>query len=192
MIQNWGKFNESKGMFTHDMAQEIVYYFSEDSTPSREIAEQFDELLDSEEASDHFIAYEAGHEDYKKMIQKLLGLANTASLSFRDGMIDLYNKIRTKRESFPEICEIEDAFLDWIEEYRFNFVIYTKDSYYTIKFYKEDCSLVNFIQYCERIEVEMKRLNSEKTIPILEECSRHEFGQNDSSCSFKIILKKKF
>ena len=190
MIKNWERFFESSGAFTEEMAQEIIYYFSEDSKPNKEIEKEFWEHPEMGPEADHFVAYESGYDDYKKMIKRLMGMVNTKSLTFRDDMIEIYNKIRSERSAFPPICDIEDYFLSLIEEDGFEFVVYTKDYNYIIKLYKDDCSLGEFIKYCQKIEVEMRRLDTAKTIPVLEKCERHQ--GHYTSCDFRILLKKKF
>ncbi len=190
MIKGWERFNESSGAFTEEMAQEIIYYFSEDSQPNKSIEKEFWDHPEMGREADNFVAYESGYDDYKQMIKKLMGMVNTKSLTFRDDMIEIYNKIRSEREGFPPICDIEDSFLSLIEEDLFDFVVYTKDYNYTINLNKEGCSLKEFIHYCQKIDIEMKRLETDKTSVVLEKCERYE--GHEEHCWFKILLKKKF
>ena len=131
-INNWSKFNESvSDTFTEEMAQEILYYISEDSKPSKHISDLFDQWREIIE--NNFIMYETSYEEMKEMIKKLYSLVQTEGLDFRDSMIEMYNKIREERKDFPEAYEIEDAFLDLIEGYNFNLMIYSSLSKYQIK-----------------------------------------------------------
>jgi hypothetical protein len=168
MIKGWMRFNESSGNFTYEMAQEIIFYFSENSSPSKDIEKMFWEHPEMGGDADSFVAYESGPEDYEIMIKKLIGLVNTKSLTFKDDMINLYHKIREERSAFPEICEIEDIFLDLIEQSRFDFLVDTKDHYYNIKLNKDNCSLSEFIQYCQYLNNSIKKLETSTTTSVLQ------------------------
>jgi len=191
MIKGWIRFNESSGNFTYEMAQEIIFYFSEDSSPNKSIEREFFEHPEMGNDADHFVAYESGYEDYQKMIKKLMGMVNTKSLTFKDDMIAIYNKIRQERSDFPEIFELEDTFLDLIESNGFDFLVYTKDYFYTIRLDKENCSLSEFIQYCQYLDKSIKRLETSTATPLLEKCERSDLGQHGTYVGFKILLKKK-
>jgi len=191
MIKGWMRFNESSGNFTYEMAQEIIYYFSENSSPSKSIEKIFWEHPEMGGDADSFVAYESGPDDYQNMIKKLIGLVNTKSLTFKDDMINLYHKIREERSAFPEICEIEDMFLNLIESNGFDFFVDTRDYSYTIRLYKKDCSMSEFIQYCQYLDKSMKRLETSTTKSILESCERTDSDPYGTRVLFKILLKKK-
>ena len=191
MIKGWTRFNESPGDFSYEMAQEIIYYFSENSVPSKDIEKMFWEHPELKGDSDDFVSYESGREDYENMIKKLIGLANTKSLTFKDDMINLYHKIREQRSAFPEICEIEDMFLDLIENSGFNFLVDTKDYSYQIRLNKDNCSLSEFIKCCQYLDRLIKELESPTVTPLLQMCERQDSGQYGTHAWFKILLKKK-
>jgi len=191
MIKGWMRFNESSGNFTYEMAQEIIYYFSENSSPSKDIEKMLWEHPEMGRDADSFVAYESGPEDYEIMIRKLIGFTNTKSLTFKDDMINLYHKIREERSAFPEIFGIEDMFLDLIESNGFLFFVDTRNYSYTIRLYKEDCGLSEFIQYCQYLDKVIKRLETTTATPLLEKCERDDLGQQGTYVLFKILLKKK-
>jgi hypothetical protein len=156
MIKGWNTFNESvDGRFTEEMAMEIVYYFSEDSKPSKSIEKVF---LSSPEAENLFHFYESGYDEYKAATQKLYGEVNKGSIDFRDSMFQVYNMIREERSVFPEIAEIEDMFLDIIDD-GYSFIVYSSQYEYKIKMYKDDDTLDNFVQYTKFLGERVKRLN---------------------------------
>ena len=101
MLKRWTRFNESSSNFTHEMAQEIIFYFSEESEPNNEFSKYLWEHPEMGIDGDNFVAYDSGPEDYEIMIKKLIGFANTKSLTFKDDMINLYHKIRKERSAFP-------------------------------------------------------------------------------------------
>jgi len=191
MIKGWIRFNESSGNFTYEMAQEIIFYFSESSVPSEDIEKMFWENPELEGSTDSFISYESGPKDYEDMIKKLIGLVNTKSLTLKNDMIKLYHKIREERSAFPEICDIEDIFLDLIEKSRFDFLVDTKEQYYKIKLYKEGCSISEFISYCQLLEKSIEQLETSTIKPILLNCDRQDSNPYGTHVWFKILLKKK-
>jgi hypothetical protein len=156
MIKGWKIFNEStSGRFTEEMAQEIVYYFSEDSKPSKEISSIF---FGNPEVNNLFNFYESGYDEYKDATQKLYGEVNRGSLDFRDSMFKVYELIRLERKSFPTVAEIEDIFLDAIDD-GYGFIIYSNPYQYEIKFQKYDDTVENFIKYTKSFSDRAKRLN---------------------------------
>jgi hypothetical protein len=156
MIKGWNTFNESvDGRFTEEMAMEIVYYFSESSEPSKSIEKVF---LSSPESENLFYFYDSGYDEYKDATQKLYSEANKGSLEFRDNMIQVYNMIRDERSAFPTVVEIEDMFLDIIDD-GYSFIVYSSQYEYKIKMYKDDDTLDSFVKYTKSLGDRVKRLN---------------------------------
>jgi len=186
-ISNWNKFNESvSDTFTEEMAQEIIYYFSEESIPSKHIGDLFDkwgEIIES-----NFIMYETSYQEVKKMIKKMYSLCQT-DVMFRDSMIEIYNEIRKERKDFPEAYEIEDAFLDLIEGHNFTFMIYSSLSEYEIKLHSpwgdNSMKLEDFINYCNLMKNPISKLSKYRTK--LVECNF--FDMRYSYCVFKVELR---
>jgi hypothetical protein len=156
MIKGWKKFNENTGgRFTEEMAMEIVYYFSEDSKPTNSISDLF---FNNPETENLFNFYESGYDEYKAATQKLYGEVNKGSLEFRDNMSQVYSMIREERSAFPTIAEIEDIFLDIIDD-DYSFIVYTSSYEYKIKIYKYDDTLDSFVKYTKSLGEKVKRLN---------------------------------
>ena len=156
MLKRWDTFNESvDGRFTEEMAMEIVYYFSEDSKPTKSISDLF---FNNPETENLFNFYESGYDEYKAATQKLHGEVNRGSLDFRDSMLQVYGMIREERSAFPTVAEIEDIFLDIIDD-DYSFIVYTNSYEYKIKIYKYDDTLDNFVKYTKSLGERVKRLN---------------------------------
>jgi len=156
MIKGWIRFNESvDGRFTEEMSMEIVYYFSEDSKPTNSISDLF---FNNPETENLFNFYESGYDEYKAATQKLYGEVNKGSLEFRDIMFQVYTMIREERSAFPTVAEIEDMFLDLIDD-GYSFIVYSSQYEYKIKIYKYDDSIENFVKYTTSIGGRVKRLN---------------------------------
>jgi|LakMenEpi03Aug12_release.lakeMendotaPanAssembly.Ray.scaffolds.fasta_scaffold428375_2 hypothetical protein len=156
MIKGWIRFNESvDGRFTEEMAMEIVYYFSEDSKPSKSIEKLF---FDNPETNNLFNFYESGYDEYKASTKELYGVVNSGSPELKEKIFQVYNMIREERNAFPTVAEIEDIFLDMIDE-GYSFVIYSSQYDYKIKIYKDDDSLDNFVKYTKFLGERIKRLN---------------------------------
>ena len=156
MIKGWNTFNESvDGRFTEEMAMEIVYYFSEDSKPTNSISDLF---FNNPETNNLFNFYESGYDEYKAATKKLYGVVNSVSPELREKIFQVYNMIREERNVFPKIAEIEDIFLDIIDD-DYSFIVYTSSYEYKIKIYKYDDTLDNFVKYTKSLGERVKRLN---------------------------------
>jgi hypothetical protein len=186
-LNNWIKFNESvKDTFTEEMAQEIMYYFSEDSSPSKELVKIFDIWLSELDIEDNFVMYETSYAEMKEMIKKLYGFVQTESLDFKDSMIQLYHKIREERKDFPEACEIEDTFLNLIENNDFNFMIYSTTSRYEIRLQSNvnnRYKLEDYINFCKLVNNSVSKIHRSKLI----ECKFYD--SRASFCDFIIEIK---
>ena len=66
--------------------------------------------------------------------------------------------IRDERSAFPTVAEIEDIFLDMIDE-GYSFIVYSSQYEYKIKMYKENDTLDNFLKYTKFLGERVKRLN---------------------------------
>lgn len=156
MLKRWDTFNESvDGRFTEEMAMEIVYYFSEDSKPTNSISDLF---FNNPETENLFNFYESGYDEYKTATQKLYGVVNRGSLDFRDSMFQVYTMIREERSAFPTVVEIEDMFLDLIDD-GYSFIVYSSQYEYKIKIYKYDDTIDSFVKYTKSLGDRVKRLN---------------------------------
>jgi hypothetical protein len=186
MIRRWKSFNESTTQpFTWEMAQEILYYFSENSKPSKHIGDLFDKW--GEIIENNFIMYETSYQEMKKMIEKMYRLCQEDE-KFKDSMIEIYNEIRKERKDFPTASEIENVFSSLIEFHDFNFMIYSGLSKYEIKLNgspgKNTMKLEDFINYCNLIQDPINKLNKYKTK--LVECNF--FDMRYSYCVFKVEI----
>jgi hypothetical protein len=189
-INNWNRFNESvTEPFTEEMAQEIIYYFSENSKPSKHIGDLFDKW--GEIIENNFIMYETSYQEMKQMIKKMYSLCQT-DVMFRDSMIEIYNEIRKERKDFPEAYEIEDAFLDLIEGHGFSFMIYSEldkgKIKYQIKLHSpwgdNSMKLEDFINYCNLMKNPISKLSKYRTK--LVECNF--FDMRYSYCAFVVEI----
>jgi len=156
MIKGWNTFNESvDGRFTEEMAMEIVYYFSEDSKPTNSISDLF---FNNSETENLFNFYESGYDEYKAATQKLYGVVNSGSPELKEKIFQVYKMIREERSVFPEIAEIEDIFLDIIDD-GYSFIVYSSQYEYKIKMYKDNDTLDSFVKYTKSLGERVKRLN---------------------------------
>lgn len=193
MIKSWHKFNESQSSgLTKEMAQEIIYYISEDSTPTKSIFADIYNAIGNH--NDDFTMYETGYEDIKEMIKKLLSMCqNNPELT--DKMIQIYHKIREEREIFPEAFEIEEIFSDFMDLEDFNFMIYSTESEYKIRLSKSDVkNMDSFIKYCQEIRDYLIRLESPDYRTKLSRCEfLNDYNINDIEYGwiyFEVRLKK--
>ena len=204
-ITNWKKFNESVNEeFTEEMAQEIIYCFSEGSDLSGELEnliKKFDESLDEIDisAGREFVMYETGYDEMKQMVNKLYGFVQTGNLSFKDNMINLYHEIRKVKEKFPEVFEIEDLFLTFIESNNFQFYLDYKKPYgtssmiYEIRLrskYGKLYSMKDFYNFCDVVDNAVRKFSYPGCKMFTRECSYY-YHEHNNTCSmdFDIIIK---
>lgn len=190
MIKSWKIFNEShSNELTKEMAQEIIYYLSEDSSPDKKITEEFYNLF-----GEHFTYYETGYEDMKQFVKDLLSRCK-GNQDLTDKMIQMYQRIRQKREIFPEAFEIEEIFADFMDLEDFTFMIYSTDSEYRIRLSKNNVKdLDSFIKYCQDVRSYLIRLKSPDYRTKLTKCEfLNDHNIHDEEYGwvfFEIILKK--
>lgn len=198
MIKRWIKFNESSETFTEEMAQEIIYYFSEDSKPTKEIVFKFleNDIIQNEF---NFSIYETSYEEMKVYVKDLISLVQNGPVGFKDEMIEIYNQIRQERKDFPEVYEIEDIYLDLIENEDFKFYLSSGMEYgeikrptYVIKLNKDRCEFNDYVKYCNSINNSLQRLKSPNYNIVLSNCELSQGIRYDKSkysdCYFKIEL----
>lgn len=204
-ITNWKKFNENVNEeFTEEMAQEIIYCFSDGSTLSGELERlviKFDESLNKENinSESHFMMYEPGYDEMKGMVEKLYGFVQTLSLGFKDDMINLYHEIRKVKEKFPEVYEIEDLFLTFIEGNNFQFHLDYMKAYpdspmiYQIRLrskYGKLYSMKDFHNLCDVVDNVVRKFSYPECKMFTRECSYYYYEHNNTcSMNFEIIIK---
>lgn len=204
-ISNWRKFNESVGEnFTEEMAQEIIYCFSEGSQISGrldELLKDFDSALKEEgiNSQQDFGMYETGYDEMKGMVKKLYGFVQTGSLTFKDDMINLYHEIRKEKEKFPEVYEIEDLFLTFIESNNFKFHLdYMKpfssnSMVYQIRLrsqYDKKYTMKDFYNFCDTVDNAVKNFSHPGSKMFTQQCKYYYHEYNDTaSIDFDIIIK---
>ena len=204
-ITNWKKFNESVNEeFTEEMSQEIIYCFSEGSDLSGRIGEicrDFETSLDEIDisAGQEFGMYETGYDEMKQMVKKLYSFVQTGNLSFKDDMINLYHEIRKVKEKFPEVFEIEDLFLTFIESNNFQFYLDYKKPYgtspmiYEIRLrsqWNANYSMSDFQKLSDTVSSIVKRFSHPSSRMYVQQCKYYYFDvQDKASVDFDIIIK---
>lgn len=202
-ITNWKRFNESVSeKFTEEMAQEIIYCFSESSELDKELEQlrtSFYNSIESEGHENDFIMYETDYNEMKEMIRKLYGLAQTESLTFRDDMIQLYHKIRKIKSKFPHIYEIEDLFLDFIESNNFRlFIDYIKyygpgeGKIYEVRLWSNGhkYNMDDFNKFCGIVSNTVKSFSYPGCKMFLSECKYNFYEHpNAAGIDFKVKIK---
>jgi hypothetical protein len=175
MIKNWTKFNESSSeTFTEEMAQEILYFFGEDSIVSKELENYFNEIH-SKYNLNHIVFYETGYDEMKEFTKYLFDRAKE-NPELTNNLIDLYHKVRQDISMFPEVYEIEDMYLSIIEDLDFDFYLdidgVRKKMTIKLKKWKET-ELSQFIETCKIVELSLKKLESDKYKTTLDSCQFH-------------------
>lgn len=202
-ITNWKKFNESVNEeFTEEMSQEILYCFSEGSHLEEgelnRLVISFNESLSKENinSESHFGMYETGYDEMKEMVKKLYGFVQTLSLGFKDDMINLYHEIRKVKEKFPEVYEIEDLFLTFIEGNNFQFHLDYMKAYsdspmiYQIRLrssYGKLYSMKDFHNFCDVVDNAVRKFSYPGCKMFTRECSYY-YHEHNNTCSMDIDI----
>lgn len=192
-ISNWSKFNENSnvsGELSHQMAQEIIYYFTEDSMPNKGLSNVFYDTF-----GETFVYYETGYEDLKQYVNDLIFKCR-GDEDLNDKMIEMYHAIRKEREIFPEIYEIEENYFDLIDEENFDFMVHSSAKEYKIILGKDKKTLLeDFIRYCQILNTRMRLLQSSDYETILAKSNLTNGFRHDNSeygfVHFEILLKRK-
>jgi len=184
MIVNWTRFNENKSIFTKEMAEEIVFYFTDGSKYSDEL---FDLLFSTGEYFDFeygdFI--EASFSEMDDLVNVLFTKSKD-SLEFSEVLINIYNKIREERKDFPEISEMIDSYINFTDD-GFDFTIrYNDDEYKLIlnKTYMGDFDV--FFECANRVRNNLKK----NSYSYLKECNYYVYKFGRSNMEFIINIKK--
>jgi hypothetical protein len=189
MVKDWKKFNESSETFTIEMAQEIIYYFGEDSIQSDDLKTIMSSLYNEYSFLEHIVMFEVGYDEINGYIDFIYKKAMEFP-DFKANLINIYSLIRKEMGSFPEIYEIEDIYLNLIESDKFIFYVdvNAKDQILKIKLSKssKEDNLNVFIKYCKLIQSSIDRLQGTKYRTKLDSCEYHPGYYN----KFKIELKK--
>lgn len=183
---------ESSTRLTREMAQEIIYYFGEQSYPIRDAQDIFYELFSDEE----FVFYETSYSKRNEFIDKLLKLSKERNIT--DDLIELYYVIRNERKDFPEVYQIEDIFLNIIDD-GFSFNVISRKNELRIILSKGIIDLDNYIKYINQISNYLKKLGDPKYFVTLEKSEilqgyreiDGKINKDDkySYCNFIITLK---
>ena len=171
MIKKWNKFNESLGKFTYGMSQEIIHYFSENSKPSKVIAEFLLSSPDTKEREFQllFDFYDSGADEYKSSTKMLYERANSKP-ELMNHLIEVYNRIREERKDFPLISEIDDILVEF-SDLGYSLRIDTRQEYYVIRVEKQYASLDDFRSFLNIVEDDIFRLQTDKISVVISKSS---------------------
>ena len=191
MIKKWKIFNESIETFTEEMAQEIIYYFGENSSYDYVgmINHRFDTLYVDKDYNlqDGIFYHETGYDEMKEMTTFLYNKAKKDQ-KLETQLILLYKEIREQLNMFPEICEIEDMYLNLIESEKMSFFVDVDsiDMQYTISLKRntDGHGINEFIEICKKVEGSIARIQSSRYKTTLDTCKYSSY-----ELVFKIILK---
>ena len=187
MIKNWKIFNESTSdTFTEEMAQEILYFFGEDSKVPKNLEIEFNSIY-KEHNLGGIVFYETGYDEMKEFTEFLFNKSKEDE-NLKQKLIDLYYKVREEMQSFPEVYKIEDMYLTIIEDLKYDFFLTVDRARFEVVIklvrWKEDTPLSEFIDTCKIVEGSLIRLKSDKYTTKLDSCEFHS-----SFIQFKIQLK---
>lgn len=133
MIKNWKKFNESNNSVSYEMLSEVIMFRNNS---------HIDDIPDLNKKIDHFVNDELGEDvddlcpvyidEHKQFRTKLEDLINRIKKDSKlsNTLISLYKEVESEMMGFPKFYELEDLFLEFIDEgWIVNFTIKPKMSF---------------------------------------------------------------
>jgi len=119
MIKNWKKFNESNNSVSYETLSEVIMfrnnsYMSENAELHKRIDHFVDGDLDEDIDGLVPISLEE-HRQFKLKIDELIRKINKDS-KLSNTLLSLYSEVESKMKGFPKFYELEDLFLDLIDD----------------------------------------------------------------------------
>jgi len=157
MIKNWKNFNESNSSVSYEMLSEVIMFRNNslvDNNPK--LSKSIDHFVDAELGEDIYDLCPVYVEEHRQFRTKLESLINRIKQdsNLSNTLISLYKEVESEMLGFPKFYELEDLFLDFIDEgWIVNFTIKPKVSF-EIKL-TNDTSDID-ISYDDYIDLQIK------------------------------------
>jgi len=157
MIKNWKNFNESNNSVSYEMLSEVIMFRNNslvDNNPK--LSKSIDHFVDAELGEDIYDLCPVYVEEHRQFRTKLESLINRIKQdsNLSNTLISLYKEVESEMLGFPKFYELEDLFLDFIDEgWIVNFTIKPKVSF-EIEV-TNDTSDIN-ISYDDYIDLQIK------------------------------------
>ena len=133
MIKNWKNFNESNNSVSYEMLSEVIMFRNNslvDNNPK--LSKSIDHFVDAELGEDiHDLCpvYVEEHRQFRTKLESLINRIKQDS-NLSNTLISLYKEVESEMLGFPKFYELEDLFLDFIDEgWIVNFTIKPKVSF---------------------------------------------------------------
>jgi len=133
MIKNWKNFNESNNSVSYEMLSEVIMFRNNslvDNNPK--LSKSIDHFVDAELGEDIYDLCPVYVEEHRQFRTKLESLINRIKKDSKlsNTLISLYKEVESEMMGFPKFYELEDLFLDFIDEgWIVNFTIKPKVSF---------------------------------------------------------------
>jgi hypothetical protein len=166
MIKNWEKFNESNNSVSYETLSEVIMfrnnsYMSENAELHKRIDHFVDGELD-EDIEDGLVPISLEeHRQFKLKIDELIRKINKDS-KLSNTLLSLYSEVESKMKGFPKFYELEDLFLDLIDDgWNIGFMIKPNISF-EIEIHNDNSELN--ISYDDYIDLQIKSNNIVKRL----------------------------
>jgi hypothetical protein len=127
MIKNWKKFNESNNSVSYETLSEVIMFRNNSYlNVNKELHKRIDHFVNDdlgESMNDLIPITPEEHRKFRLKIDELIKKVNKDS-KLSNTLLSLYSEVESKMKGFPKFYELEDLFLDLIDNgWNISFVI---------------------------------------------------------------------
>ena len=132
MIKNWKKFNESSDLISYETLSEIIMFRNNSLLSSHQNLHRSIDIFiekDLDEDCDELTPLTTQEwRNFREKIERLVAIIkNNPELS--NTLISLYKEVEEQMKGFPKFYELEDLFLDIMDDgWQINFLVKVNDS----------------------------------------------------------------
>jgi len=132
MIKNWKKFNESSDLISYETLSEIIMFRNNSLLSSHQNLHRSIDIFiekDLDEDCDDLTPLTTQEwRNFREKIERLVAIIkNNPELS--NTLISLYKEVEEQMKGFPKFYELEDLFLDIMDDgWQINFLVKVNDS----------------------------------------------------------------
>ena len=132
MIKNWKKFNESSDLISYETLSEIIMFRNNSLLSSHQNLHRSIDIFiekDLDEDCDELTPLTTQQwRNFREKIERLVAIIkNNPELS--NTLISLYKEVEEQMKGFPKFYELEDLFLDIMDDgWQINFLVKVNDS----------------------------------------------------------------
>lgn len=190
MIKSWNKYvNESSSTVNKDIIQELIFFIEaqDHNDKSDSLDKLSNNLLDMLATNYYEFIYEIFYDpDYDEIIKLVNDIYNSclSNPELYKSILEHYNIIRKATSKYPELIEIEDYFLEFIDD---GYIMWFRicEEYLDVTFrsrhWDKSVKLDEFIKLYSKVLSSMNRISKGN-----KEIRKYEYDNNSASFCIRI------